>query len=258
MTPERVKELLSENGAIIEGHFVGTGGVHLSHYVAKDRVTRKPSVVSELCEGIANIFAPDHVDIVVAPAVGAIALSQWTAHHLTRLSPSRGEVLALYSEPDDKPLCEKKTAVTGGIKISITAPKGSLTFLIGEGEVAILRHQRFVLKRGFSKDVQGKRVLVVEDTLSTGSSARRTVDAVRSAGGLIVGLGVFVNGGGVSPETCGVSRLEALMTLDRRIYHEAECACRGMCAEGVPINTEFGHGASFLARREMERKTIPG
>ena len=42
-------------------------------------------------------------------------------------------------------------------------------------------------------EVAGRRVLVVEDTSTTGSSVMTAVDAVRQAGGLVVGVAVIVD-----------------------------------------------------------------
>ncbi|MEA5053427.1 MAG: orotate phosphoribosyltransferase [Propionicimonas sp.] len=44
-------------------------------------------------------------------------------------------------------------------------------------------------------DVAGRQVLVVEDTSTTGGSALTAVDAVRAAGGVVVGVAVIVDRG---------------------------------------------------------------
>lgn len=245
-TPERTRELLTKSGAIIEGHVVGTNRKHFSVYVAKDRATRFPSVASELCEGIAERFAGSDIDAVVAPAIGGLPFSQWTAHHLTRLRPDRPEVLALYSEHEDKVLAERKK---GDWSFTLAFSLGNV-FEIEEGEMLFLRRPTFVLKRGFDKDVGGKRVLEVEDILTTGGFAARTAEAIVGAGGILVGLGVLANIGGVTASGVGVDRLEALMKIEQELFSEEECACTGLCAKGIPVNTEFGHGAAFLARRQ--------
>ena len=243
----RVRQILAETGAILEGHFVGTNGNHLSVYVAKDRATRLTSVASELCAGIAEQFANTDIDAVVAPAVGGIALSQWTAHHLTRLRPDRPEVLALYTEHEDVVLRERRR---GGDPFAVTVSLSEVTE-VKEGEQVILRRPKFVLKRGFDADVLGKCVLEVEDVLTTGGSAAHTANAIIKAGGSLSGLGVLVNGGNVTTTDIHQSlpRLEALMVVDRQIFTEADCAKHGLCAQGVPVNTEFGHGEAFLAQQ---------
>lgn len=53
----------------------------------------------------------------------------------------------------------------------------------------------FQLRRGFAVP-KGARVLVVEDIVSTGLSARECVDAVRKAGGDVVALACFIDRSG--------------------------------------------------------------
>ncbi len=50
----------------------------------------------------------------------------------------------------------------------------------------------FMLRRGFSIE-KGTRVLVVEDIVSTGLSAREAIDAVRKAGGEVLALACLVD-----------------------------------------------------------------
>ncbi len=245
LSAERTKQLLAESGAMEEGHFVGTSGVHFSLYIRKDRATRLTRVASELCAGIAERFVGYDVDVVVAPAIGAIPLSHWTAHHLTRLRPDYPEVLALYTEYDDEVLWERRV---GDEEIFIPVDHDTVVSIL-EGEKLIRRRPRFMLKRGFAHDVRGRRVLAVEDILTTGGSARGTARAITDAGGILVGVAALVNGGGITAATIGVDRLEALVNIERQIFTEEECAHHGLCAQGVPINVDVGHGAAFLARK---------
>ncbi len=57
----------------------------------------------------------------------------------------------------------------------------------------------FVLRRGFSVP-KGARILVVEDIVSTGLSARECLDAVRRAGGEAVALACFIDRSGGKAE----------------------------------------------------------
>ncbi|MEZ5922037.1 MAG: orotate phosphoribosyltransferase [Parvularculaceae bacterium] len=57
----------------------------------------------------------------------------------------------------------------------------------------------FKLRRGFSLP-KGARVLVVEDIVSTGLSARECIDAVRKAGGDVVALACFIDRSGSKAE----------------------------------------------------------
>ena len=51
----------------------------------------------------------------------------------------------------------------------------------------------FELRRGFQ--VQGNNVLVVEDVITTGGSAKEAVDLVKASGGNVVGVASFVDRG---------------------------------------------------------------
>ncbi|MGI6249398.1 MAG: orotate phosphoribosyltransferase [Acutalibacteraceae bacterium] len=52
-----------------------------------------------------------------------------------------------------------------------------------------------VLRRGFAIE-PGQRVLVVEDTITTGGSAKEVVELVKNAGGVVVGVGSIVDRSG--------------------------------------------------------------
>jgi len=83
-------------------------------------------------------------------------------------------------------------------------------------------------RRGFALRT-GERVLVVDDIMTTGGSVQETIDAVRSAGGEVVGAAVLVDRSG------GEARLdlpiEALWRLEIPTYAPAECP---LCAKGMP------------------------
>lgn len=250
MDQARARELLANAGAVREGHFVGTSGNHLSTYVAKDQATKYSSIASELCSAIAEHFASYDVDVVAAPAVGGLPLSQWVAHHLTRLRPDRPEVLALYVEPNDKVLFE------GGSGATITIPGTGEVIDITPGQKIIHRRLGLIFKRGFNVDVGGRRVLGVEDVLTTGKSAAQMVRAIAGPGGILVGVAALVNGGQVTKETLEAPELFSLLNLERQVYTEAGCLAHGLCHRQVPVNTDFGHGAAFLARKAAESGSL--
>lgn len=250
LTPEKVLKLLAESGAIQEGHFIGANGNHLSLYVAKDRATRLTSIASVLCAEIARRFASDDIDVVVAPAVGGISLSQWSAHHISTLRPDRPEVLALYTEKKMESVLKGSNVNEGNpepVRVSFQWLEAPI--VLQDGDELVVVRKSFVLKRGFDKDVEGKRALSVEDILTTGGSAKSTVAAIKAAGGIVVGCAVIGNGGNVQAKDIGVDRLEALTTVTREIYTKEECLSRGLCFRKVPLNYEFGHGRSFLERQ---------
>jgi orotate phosphoribosyltransferase len=74
----------------------------------------------------------------------------------------------------------------------------------------------FELRRGF-RLTPGERVLVVEDIVTTGGSARQVVETIQRAGGQVVGVGVLVDRSGGQSDY-GVERVEPLLRLDITTY----------------------------------------
>jgi orotate phosphoribosyltransferase len=207
-----VIELLERLGAIItDSHVIYTSGRHGSSYVNKDALYPHTAETSLVCARLAEEFATLEVEVVAAPAVGGVIMSQWVAYHLTAL---RGKpVLAIYAE---------ESGIYG---------------------------QR-IFRRGYDELIPGKRVLVVEDVLTTGGSAQKVISAVRAAGGHVSALGALCNRGGLTAESLGVPRMHALISLALESWHEQECP---LCAAGVPVNTSVGKGAAFLAKQAQHK-----
>ena len=210
MNEPEVLSVLGKVGAVItNSHVVYTSGMHGKVYVNKDAVYPHTAETSRLCRAIAERFADDNVQVVVAPAIGGVILSQWVAYHLSEITGR--EVLGVYAE---------KSA---------------------SGDA-------FVIKRGYDKLIVGKNVLVVEDILTTGGSAKKVIEATRAIGGNVVGLGVLCNRGGITPEdVANVPKLTALVNMKLDAWDEAACP---LCEQNVPVNTDVGKGREFLARKQ--------
>lgn len=224
MKEKEVLQLLGSVGAVItDSHIVYTSGKHGSAYVNKDAVYPHTKETSALCKTTAEFFIGADVDAVIAPAVGGIILSQWTAHHLSELLGR--EVLGVYAE--------KET-------IAIPDPED-------KGRKCFAETGEFVIKRGYDKLVANKNVLVVEDVLTTGGSAKKVIEAVRRLGGNVVGLGVLCNRGGIIPsDVADPPQLFALVNVKLDSWDEAECP---LCAQDAPINTDVGKGREYLSKK---------
>lgn len=149
-----ILNILKKTGAlIINDHFVLTSGKHSSVYINKDAIyphTKASSMIGRL---FAEKFKHLDVDVVAAPALGGIILSQWTAYHLSKIKNK--EIYGVYTE---------KT---------------------------LEKNQIFT--RGYESFVNGKNVLVVEDLTTTGGSVKKVVDSVRNHGGKVLAVGVMLN-----------------------------------------------------------------
>ena len=209
---DEVRKILQELGAVIDNsHIVYTSGKHGSAYVNKDAIYPHTSETSYLCQLIAEYFIDDDVEVVIAPAIGGVILSQWIAYHLSQLNITGKEILGVYAEKVEG--CDA-----------------------------------FVIKRGYDKIITGKNVLVVEDVLTTGGSVKKVIDATRVAGGNVLGLGVLCNRGGITPtDVSDVPKLFSLVNIKLDAWDEADCP---LCKQEIPINTNVGKGREFIARQK--------
>jgi orotate phosphoribosyltransferase len=84
MTEDEVLNEFRAAGALLEGHFILTSGLRSSVFIQKVFVFQDPARTARLCEALAlkarAAFGP--IDVVVAPAVGAIVPGYETARHL--------------------------------------------------------------------------------------------------------------------------------------------------------------------------------
>jgi orotate phosphoribosyltransferase len=107
----------------------------------------------------------------------------------------------------------------------------------------------FIVKRGYDKRIAGKKVLVVEDLVTTGGSIKKVIDAVHPTGAHIVGAIAICNRGGVTKDMVGAPRFEALVNVVLDSWEETEC---DLCKRGIPINTDVGHGREYLKKLQKE------
>lgn len=69
------EEIFRKAGAILEGHFLLTSGLHSPIYWEKFRVLQFPGYTRQLCRLINGHFNKDKVDVVAGPTTGGIILS---------------------------------------------------------------------------------------------------------------------------------------------------------------------------------------
>jgi orotate phosphoribosyltransferase len=213
MNDAEIMQAFAEVGAIIsDSHFVYSSGRHSSVYINKDALYLHPGVISRLCRQMAEPYDADQIDVVVGPVLGGIVLSQWVAYYLNARRTS-GETLAIYAEKEGDGLGKK-----------------------------------FFFGRGYDQHISGKNVLVVEDVLTTGGSARQVIELVREHGGNVIGLSALCNRGNVQPEDVGTVPIHTLIAITLQTYAEEECP---FCQQHVPINTTVGKGRAFLARQKL-------
>ena len=84
MTQDEVLEQFRAAGALLEGHFVLSSGLHSPVFLQKMFIFQDPARTEILCKALARKIEAEFgkVDIVVSPAVGGIVPGYETARHL--------------------------------------------------------------------------------------------------------------------------------------------------------------------------------
>jgi orotate phosphoribosyltransferase len=215
ITGDEIKQLLVKSGGWLENdHFVFTNGNHSDNYINKDALYPHTEYSSKLGEAMAEIMAEWDPEVVVSPALGGVVLTQWAAYHVSKLLGR--EVLAVYAEKAEGP------------------------------------EKAFVFTRGYDKLVAGKRVVVVEDNLTTGGSVRKVVELARATGAEVVGVVAMLNRGGVDSAAVGnPPHFAAVIEADLKSWPANECE---LCAKGVPVNTKIGKGKKFVEAQKAAGK----
>lgn len=72
LTVKRAEEILKETETLLTGHFLLTSGRHSDKYMQCAKVLQYANHAEELLKDIADDFANDKIDVVVAPATGGI------------------------------------------------------------------------------------------------------------------------------------------------------------------------------------------
>ena len=77
-----VLDMFRRSGALLEGHFQLTSGLHSSQYFQCAKVLQFPEYAEALCGDIAEAFRGGAIDAVIAPAIGGIVVAQEAGRQL--------------------------------------------------------------------------------------------------------------------------------------------------------------------------------
>ena len=154
MSEADVIDLFRKAGAILDGHFILSSGLHSPVFIQKARVFMYPDLTEQLCHALAHKIDDADlgaIDLIVSPAVGGIVPGYETARQL------------------------------------------GIPAVWVEREAGEFRLRRFEMPAK-------ARVLIVEDIVTTGLSARETVQAVEALGATVVACACLIDrsGGEVS------------------------------------------------------------
>lgn len=196
---------------IVEGHFVLQSGRHSKFYVDKDRISLFPRLLRDLSLELAGRIAEQSIRRSM-PVYAVIA-------------PAIGAI------PLGQWVAYHLEDLMGLEVKSIIAEKKGTDFVL----------------RPKGVNITGLNLVVVEDILSTGDSAKRVIEAVRKANGCIAAVGSLWNRGGVTVEDVG--HVPALLSLVDQVlpsYSEEECKTTGLCSFKQAINPHYGRGREYI------------
>ena len=71
----KILNILIETGAILEGHFLLTSGMHSNKYVEKFRLIEQPQSLDLVCFAMADLYKDQEVNLILGAAVGGILIS---------------------------------------------------------------------------------------------------------------------------------------------------------------------------------------
>lgn len=86
MTNQEVLQIFKDCGALLEGHFKLSSGLHSSKYLQCAKVLQHPEISEKLCKELAQKLKDIKIDVVIGPAMGGVVI----AYELARQLGARG------------------------------------------------------------------------------------------------------------------------------------------------------------------------
>lgn len=153
-----VKQILKDANVVKEGHFILRSGQHSNLYINKDEIILNPMahtvVISQLISEVFRHLDNNDFDIVTGPAVAGICFAAPVALRMGK---------------------------------QFVYPEKQLV-KIGENSLGNLQEYNMVFRDNFKKAIKGRRVILIEDIITTGGSVDKTAQAIFDCGGDVVGI----------------------------------------------------------------------
>ena len=153
--------LFQRTGALLEGHFILTSGLHSTRYLQCALVLQHPEYAERLGRRLAACFADDGVEAVVAPAIGGILVAHEVARALgvrAMFSERESGVMTLRRgfavKEGERVLVVEDVVTTGGsTKETMLAVSAAGAGVIGAGSI--------VDRSGGAIDIGAKRAALL-------------------------------------------------------------------------------------------------
>jgi orotate phosphoribosyltransferase len=207
-----VGDLLKAVGAWRTGHFLLTSGLHSDQYMQCQRVMQYPRFGNFLADLLVDKLHEHEIkpDVVVGPALGAVHWEVFVASALERKNHANLNDFFLNANSIEK------ATDRSHIDSMVTA-------VFAERAAG---SDDFSIRRGIELE-KGAKVFVVEDVTTTGGSARKVVELLRTLGAAPVGVGAIVDRSG------GTAKFDvpfiSLLKLNLATYQPDACP---LCKDG--------------------------
>lgn len=202
---EDILDHLGKEGAVLTGsHFIYTSGRHGTAYINMRAVAHQAWWMSRMGRLLGEQIGTDGADLVLGPETLGRTLAQFAALGI------RGQ-RGIWCDIHDR----------DGVKSA-----------------------GFSVKLGFDWLIADKRVAIVDDLLTTGSSIKAAAELVTASGGTpVLGVAVVRRTPDITAEDCGVPELRVLADVPGFItFSPEECAEHGPCSIRQPVVLRPGHG----------------
>jgi orotate phosphoribosyltransferase len=169
---KRVLQLMRATGALLEGHFLLTSGLHSGGYVQCARVLQYPQHAEALGQWIADGFRDVAIDVVMSPAIGGIVIGQEVARALG--------VRALFGERQQGVMTLRRgLELSSGERVLVVEDVTTTGGSVREIMHLIQEHQGVVIGVGTILDRSGGQIdfSVPHQALATLSIANYSPDA---------------------------------------------------------------------------------
>jgi len=141
MNEKEVMAIFKEKGALLEGHFGLSSGLHSTKYLQAALILQYPWLATKLCTSLAQFFRNEGVQVVISPALGGIVVGQKVAEVLKARAifaeKDKGKFTlrrGFRINPEEKVLVVEDVITTGGsVKGIIKVVEESKGEVVGVG-----------------------------------------------------------------------------------------------------------------------------
>jgi len=206
MTGKGILKIFKGKKALLKGHFLLSSGLHSDTYLQCALALQYPDLAEKLASLLVKKFLSTY-----QPTCLAVRRVNLSTIGLV-VSPALGGIV----------IGQEVARVLGCRAIFTERENGKMT-----------------LRRGFQIK-KGEKILVVEDVITTGGSTKEVIDAVRNAGGEIVGIACIIDRTGLIglPKRQGGGQVKfdypliSLLKLEIENYAPQNCP---LCKKNIPL-----------------------